>query len=97
MEVLSRLDVVVLLTLNAGTHSAYLGHLLFVLVENVHLVFIIFLHKQHFLILLIIRWWHRLMRTGLAVLLDEHGRIDVIDRPHFLLGVFSLVAVFVEV
>ena len=61
------------------------------------LVFIIFLHKQHFLILLIIRWWHRLMRTGLAVLLDEHGRIDVIDRPHFLLGVFSLVAVFVEV
>lgn len=71
LEVLSRLDVVVLLTLNAGSrHSTYLSHLLFILVENMHLIFIILFHKEHFLVLLIIRWWHCLMRTGLTILLD---------------------------
>ena len=71
LEVLpTRLDIVILLTLNAGSHSTNLSHLLFILVENMHLIFIILFHKEHFLVLLIIRWWHSLMRTGLTILLD---------------------------
>ena len=99
LEVLSRLDVVVLLTLNAGSHSTYLNHLLFILVENMHLIFIILFHKEHFLVCLIICcWWHCLMRTGLTILLDKHGRVDVVNRTHFILAyVFSLVTIFVEV
>lgn len=100
LEVLStRLDIVVLLTLNAGSsHSTYLSHLLFILVENVHLIFIILFHKEHFLVLLIIRWWHCLMRTSLTILLDKHGRVDVVNRTHFILAnVFSWVTIFVEV
>ena len=94
----TRLDIVVLLTLNACSHSTYLSHLLFILVENVHLIFIILFHKEHFLVLLIIRWWHCLMRTGLTILLDKHGRVDVVNRTHFFLAyVFSWVTIFVEV
>lgn len=98
LKVLSRLDVVVLLALNAGTHSTNLSHLLFILVENMHLVFIILFHKEHLLVLLIIRWWHCLMRTGLTILLDKHGRVDVVNRTHFILSyVFPLVTIFVKV
>ena len=38
------------------------------------------------------------MRTGLTILLDKHGRVDVVNRTHFILAyVFSLVTIFVEV
>ena len=63
-----------------------------------HLVFIILFHKEHLLVLLIIRWWHCLMRTGLTILLDKHGRVDVVNSSHFILAyVFPLVTIFVKV
>lgn len=95
---LVRLNIVILLTLNTSSHSTNLNHLLFVLVENMHLIFIILFHKKHFLVLLIIRRWHCLMRTGLTILLNKHGRVDVVYSTHFILTyVFSLVTIFIEV